>query len=221
MPWRTVLEEEGERTEVFEIARRGCLVRIGLQADGQWKPVTMTWCPGLKAADFLPAPAAPEGAATAADHAATAEDVVADPDAPDLLGLAQTFAKLQLDVLVAFRAKMGCGSGQLGFLDNHPQVGGFSVPGRGDWVWRIDPQSVSLTSRKQLMEFPLPNHTQDNAFNSASLAMYLRGIGTHAVSSDGGVHPVDPATVAQLLDRLVATGKLREVARLPSPLYMV
>lgn len=217
MPWRTIVEEGEERTEVFEIARRGCLVRIGLREGDQWKPVTMTWCPGLKATDFMPAVVEAEAPAQEEATAAPA----ADPDAPDLLGLAQAFAKLQTDVLAAFRAKMGCGSGRLGFLESAPQVGGFSAPGRGDWVWRIDESSVSLSSRKQVLEFPLPNHSQDTAFSSAALANYLRGVGQHAVSCDGGVHPVEATTMSQLLDRLVQQGKLREFTRVPNALYMI
>lgn len=219
MPWRTVLEEGAERTEVFEIARRGSLVRIALQQNGEWTPVTMTWCPGLKASDFLVAPA-PE-ADTATPATASAEEPATDDDVPALLDLALGFIKLQVDVLKAFRAKMGCGTGRLGFLDNAPQVGGFTTPGRGDWVWRIDPTSVSLTSRKQILEFPLPSHSQDSAFTSEALTLYLRGLGHAAVRCDGGVHPVDATTIAQQLDRLAQLGKLREFSRVPVPLYLM
>lgn len=218
MPWRTVLEEGAERTEVFEISRRGSLVRIVLEQDGQWKPVTMTWCPGLKAADFaVAAPVEVEAHAPALDT--PAETPAVDDDVPALLDLALGFIKLQVDVLAAFRAKMGCGTGRLGFLDNASQVGGFTTPGRGDWVWRIDPTSVSLTSRKQILEFPLPSHSQDTAFTSTALTLYLRGVGHHAVRCDGGIHPVEPTIIAQQLERLAQQGKLREFSRVPTPLY--
>jgi len=219
MSWRTIVEEAGERTEVLEIARRGALVRIAVQDGDKWRPVTMTWCAGLRAQDFLPAPPGAE-TPTETGVSAPSPGPSANPDAPDLLPLVQQFATTYLEVLTAFRAKMGRASGQIGFLDHVPQVGGFSAGKQGDWVWRVDEGVVSLSSRKKLFEVPLPTHTNDTAFTSNNVANYLKGTGVHSVSCDGGVHAVDAPTVAQLFDRLVELGKLRQFTRVP-PLYVV
>lgn len=75
MQWRLVAEQEGERTEIYEISGRGCLVRIVVRGAERWTPTTMTWCPDLSANDFAAAPApAPPAAPELSPPAASAPE---------------------------------------------------------------------------------------------------------------------------------------------------
>ncbi len=233
-------ESGDERTEVFEVPRRGCLVRVMVrQAEGEerWSPATMTWCPGLRMADFVaqatadaPANAAPPGPASRTmtvvpspepERAATPAAPAADGEPPELVELLRDYTRLQEAVVGAFRGKAQIASGELGFLQHMPKVGGFSVPGEGDWVWRIDQSSVTFTSRRRAIELPLPTHLRDDAFDPEVVTAYLTVTGNHAVACDGGVHPVEPTTIKRLIRRLAKSRAVRLFSTQPRACYLV
>jgi len=225
MSWSTVLEEGLERTEVLELARRGCLVKISIRgaAEGDgWTPVALTWCPGLKSVDFLTKPSeTANGDTDEKPRTNAAPSPSDDPDAPDLASLAREYAGLQAAVLGAFRAKMGRLSGKLGFLDHVPQVGGFSVTGHGDWVWRIDHNSASLTSKRRVIEVPLPDHTRDDAFSAERLTLYLSAQGYRNVSTPAGIFPVESSIIELQLKEIAERGGALKLFRSqPTPFYV-
>ncbi|HWB80410.1 MAG TPA: hypothetical protein VG755_35845 [Nannocystaceae bacterium] len=94
MQWQPVAEGPDERTEVSEVAGRGCLVRIVVKgADGRWTPTAMCFCPGVRAAELgsqaaapAPAPAPAPAAAPPTEQSVqvpTEQSVQVDAPAPD------------------------------------------------------------------------------------------------------------------------------------------
>lgn len=258
MAWRTIVEAENERTQILELEGRGCLVRVVVcDAQDVWTPATMTWCPGLAAADFAdlgassaPADVSPpatsvgptdapsaatstaEPVAAAAAAAATAAPEIAAntaaapaeapaPEAPDLLELLRDFSRLQAAAAKVFRSKVRQTSGELGYLENEPRVGTFSVPGEGDWVWRIDDDSVLLTSRDRLVALPLPQHLRDEAFGAVAVSRYLSARKQTTVSCRGSAHGVDVSTIDRLLKQLCNDKALRLFRSQPKPVYTI
>jgi hypothetical protein len=257
MQWHRVAEGPDELTEVFEIADRGCLVRIVVRgADGRWAATSLCWAPGLRSADFpagAPAPApvaaapapspapppeppaAPPASAEspAAPEAPAAEPVAAAPDAPapapapaaapaePLAPLLREYAAMRSAVVGLFRSKIGVSSGAIGFLDNLPQVGSFSVPGYGDWVWRIDPNVATLRSKNRVIELAIPDHARDDAFDPAAVSAWLTSTGRQLVSHEGANHPVDAASIAQLIRRLEEAKVVRLFSTHPKASYIV
>jgi hypothetical protein len=258
MAWHTVIEAESERTELLELPGRGCLVRIVVRdAQAQWIPATMTWCPGLGASDFetlgdaapppTPAPTAatptaepgeppPEAAPTTPPAgpttpapAAPAEPATAEPaqkaapqtsNAPDILGILTEFSRLQAAVAKAFRSQVRVVSGELGYLDDAPRVGSFSVPDHGHWVSRVDDTAVLLTSGNKVIQLSLPKHLRDDGIEPNALSLYLKAGKQTAVSYRGTEHAIDPASLDRLIKQLCADGVLR-LFRSHPPTYIL
>jgi hypothetical protein len=267
MRWSTVADGPDERTEIFEIPERGCLVRIVVRgADSRWTTASVCFCPGVRTADFgapqpaaspppAPTPAAappppaappvaeapPAAAPTdAAPASATPAEAPAEPSAPapatpapaaaaaatspaaELLGLLRGYSAMRKAVIETFREKLGLStSGQLGFLDHLPQVGSFSVPGHGDWIWRIDPNLATLRSKQRVLELVLPNHARDDAFDIEAASAHLRATGHAVVALEGAAHPTDPASLTELIHKLESAKKVTLFASVPKPVYIV
>jgi hypothetical protein len=244
MQWHSVAEGPDERTEVFEIANRGCLVRIVVRGpDERWTTSSICWAPGLRRADFSVAAPAPAPAATPAAQAPSApapEPAPAPPpsaesppppaaapapapagDAEELVALLREYAAMRAAVVGAFRGKIGVSSGPIGFLDNLPQVGSFSVPGHGDWIWRIDPSVATLRSKARKIELAIPDHSRDDAFDPEAVAAHLTASGKAVVAHEGAAYPVDPGTIAQLIRRLEDAKLVRLFSTHPKVVYIV
>ncbi len=242
--WTPLFEQELERTEVLEVPRRGCLVRVLIRASADeehWTPTTMTWCPGLKAADFqagaavpaaapplaaVPTPKEPPPPTEQVQPAASPAAPVPVPandlgDVPELLALLRDFARLQTSVVGVFRAKMGVATGKLGFLLHAPQVGRFMVPGEGGWVWRIDQQSVTLSHRKRIIELPLPSHDRDDAFEPGAAAAYIQSTGHPHVSHQGAIYPVEEGAIRDLVGQMAREREVKVWSTQPRPIYLV
>jgi hypothetical protein len=219
-------------------------------AQGAWTPATMTWCPGLTPAHFAglgnapapaPAPAPPAAAEPAPAPAepppaepAPAEPAPAEPppepppatpapaasSAPDIVEVVTTFARLQAVVAKAFRSQIRKVSGELGFLEDAPRVGSFSVPDHGDWVFRIDDTTVTLTSGKRVIELQLPKHLRDDGIDPKAVSRYLKGSKQTEVSYKGAGHGVEPETIDRLIKQLCVDGALR-LFRSQPPTYIL
>ncbi len=258
MQWTRVAEGPDERTEVFEIADRGCLVRIVVRgADGRWTATSLCWAPGLRHGDFpagapaptpaaapaptaapaaepAPTPAAEPAAAPAAEPAATPEAPAAEPApaapapaaapataAEPFTALLREYAAMRTAVVGLFRSKIGVSSGPIGFLDNLPQVGSFSVPGQGDWIWRIDPNVATLRSKNRVIELAIPDHARDDAFDAPAVSGWLASTGRQLVSHEGANHPIDAGSIAQLIRRLEDAKVVRLYSTHPKASYIV
>jgi hypothetical protein len=186
-------------------------------------------------AEVAPAAAAVPASSDASPSAAPAEAAPASTPAPapapapapsdepvdDVLTLLREYVAVQTAVVAVFRSKMGVSSGQLGFLLDAPKVGSFSAPGHGDWVWRIDTSSVILTSRRRAIELPLPSHSRDDAFDPAVAATFLETSGKTAMSHQGSVLPLDPATLDGVVKKMVREGSVLLFSSQPRPVYLV
>lgn len=251
MQWRSVADGADERTEVFEVPGKGCLVRIVARgADGRWSTSSVCWGPGLRPEDFAsaapapvataPAPAAaaaapsPEAAAAPAPAAesappaespAAAAPVAAAPppaaNAEPFIAVLREYTAMRSAVIGAFRGKIGVSNGPLGFLDNLPQVGSFSVSGQGDWIWRIDPTVATLRSKSKSIELPLPDHARDDGFDGESVAGYMKATSRQAVAHEGAAHPTDAATMTQLIRKLEDAKLVRLYSTQPKAVYIV
>jgi hypothetical protein len=255
MQWHPVAEGPDERTEVLEIADRGCLVRIVARGpDQRWTTTGLCWAQGLRKADFAagtpaaaaaqaaaaaPAPAVPPAEPAAAPASAESPPPAAEPapapaaapapapaaapagKAEDLVALLREYTAMRTAVIGVFRSKIGVSSGPVGFLDNLPQVGSFSVPGYGDWVWRIDPNIATLRSKQRVIELAIPDHARDDAFDAASVSGWLTSANKSAVAVDGSVYPVDAGTIAQLIRKLEDAKQVRLYSTHPKVVYIV
>jgi len=243
MQWHPVDDGPDERTEVSEIPDRGCLVRIVVRsgADGRWSTSSVCWCPGLTRADFGATVTAAAAPATTAEPAPaetptptatptpaptptptpTPAPAPAAAPAEDFLTVLREYTAMRSAVVGAFRGKIGVSSGAIGFLDNLPQVGSFSVPGQGDWIWRVDPTVATLRSKARSIELPLPDHARDDGFDGEAVAGYLKATNRQAVALEGANHGVDAATVTQLIRKLEAANRVRLFSQHPKPVYIV
>lgn len=245
MQWQPVAEGPDERTEVSEIAGRGCLVRIVVRgADGRWTPASLCFCPGVRAAEVgastaAPAPAPtptsvqppPAAPATASPEPAAPEPAPAAPTpapaAPppdkvdDIVVVLREYATMRNAVIGMFRSKVGVSNGPLGFLDNVPQVGSMIVPGYGDWVWRIDRDAATLRSKNKIIELGLPNHARDDAFDGLLLSGYLALTGRTHVGVEGVAQPGDAATLDAAIRQLEQAKLVRVFSKQPTVQFIL
>lgn len=257
MQWQPVAEGPDERTEISEVAGRGCLVRIVVRGEnGRWTPTAMCFCPGVGAAELgstavapAPAPApvpaaapptpqsvqaAPEPSVqSAAEPAppAAAPPPVAPTPAPapaaparppeDVMVVLREYSAMRSAVIGAFRSKVGVSNGPLGFLDNAQKVGSMGVPGFGDWVWRIDPDLVTLRSKNKLIALPLPDHARDDSFDGASLAAHMAMTNRTHVGHAGAAIPADAAELDKLIRQLEQEKSVRVFAKNPTLLFIL
>jgi len=175
-----------------------------------------------------PAPA-PEPAAPPAEPAAAA---VEPPPAPapapkpaapvdDLMVVIREFATMRNAVIGMFRSKVGVSNGPLGFLDNAPKVGSMGVPGFGDWVWRIDPESATLRSKNKVIQLGLPDHARDDAFDGELLAAHLGLTNRTQVGHAGNAYPGDAATLNRLIAELEQAKLVRVFSKQPSVTFIL
>lgn len=191
------------------------------------QPQTPPAPPPTPAAPEPVVPAVPESASAPAEAApADAPPPAAPPPAatppvaaPELTELLTSYMSLQLAVCAGFRSKIGQPSGPLGFLADTPKVGSFPVKGHGDWVWRIEMSTVSLTNRRRVIELQLPSHFADNAFDPKAVVSYLETTNTKEFVHKGTRYPVDETTLAACTELLVKEGVLRLFAAQPRPIY--
>jgi hypothetical protein len=240
MQWQPVAEGPDERTEVYEIAGRGSLVRIVVRgADDRWTPASMCFCPGVRATELggqAPTPAAAPVAAartepsvqSAEAPAATPPPLAAPPAEPqpdasaeDVLKVLREYAVMRNAVIGAFRSKVGVSSGVLGFLDNVPKVGTMIVPGQGDWVWRIDTDAATLRSKNKVVRLNLPDHARDDAFDGALLAGYMTLTHRTQVGHEGMAYPIDAVVLDRLINQLEQAKLVRVFSKNPTPLFIL
>ncbi len=178
--------------------------------------------PGTDAAPATNAAPATDAASAASEPSperAATESATAAPEPPELVELLTSYIALQLAVCAGFRSKIGQPSGPIGFLADTPKVGSFAVKGHGDWIWRIEMSSVSLTNRRRVIELQIPSHFADNAFDPKAVASFLETTNTREFQHKNTRYPVDEATVAACTELLVKDGVLRLFAAQPRPIY--
>jgi len=139
----------------------------------------------------------------------------------ELIKLLREYAAMRTAVVGAFRGKIGVSSGAIGFLDNLPQVGSFSVPGQGDWIWRIDPNVATLRSKTRVIELQIPDHARDDAFDPEAVSGWLTAGGKQMVAHEGAAYPVDAGTIGQLIRRLEDAKLVRLFSMHPKAIYIV
>jgi len=242
MQRQPVAEGPDERTEVHEIPGRGCLVRILSRGpDERWTTTSMCFCPAVRAVELLPrAPAAvstpepaPAPSPTPSEGAPSVQPPAAPSSSPAPMALQMAAAAedscafLLVDaamrnaIIGAFRSKVGVSTGPLGFLDNVPKVGSMGVPGQGDWVWRIDPNTATLRSKNKVVELQLPDHARDDAFDGAALASYMKLTNRTQVGYEGLAYPVDAAALDQLIQQLEQAKLVRVFSKQPTPTFIL
>lgn len=219
--------------------------------DGRWTPTAMCFCPGVTAKELGSAPApvaaapAPAPTPTPAPPAPTETSVqpaaAPEPSAPpaaepppapaptpkpaapvdDLMVVIRELASLRNAVIGMFRSKVGVSNGPLGFLDNATKVGSMGVPGLGDWVWRIDPESVTLRSKNKVIRLGLPDHARDDAFDGEMIAAHMAMTNRTHVGHGGNAHAGDAATLDRLIAELEQAKLVRVFSKQPSVTFIL
>ena len=130
-------------------------------------------------------------------------------------------ATMRNAVIGAFRGKVGVSNGPLGFLDNATKVGSMIVPGFGDWVWRIDPNEVTLRSKNKIIAMRLPDHARDDAFDGSILAAHMALTHRTAVGHNGATFPADAAQLDRLIQQLEQEKVIRVFSKNPTLLFIL